>query len=210
MQSRWISPLQVHSNSKKLLLSIPGSQRKIGVKDQDLSGQLLNEKALGICWEIGEDAFTFKIKLDERALTKRVMVPVISSIYCCTILYWREEGFFKAFVSRMCSGMLRFAMMCSKAGINGKGTWSSLNNRMCKGASNLLILVTFHQLVFIIFLIHLNLVMGNATTLGWLARKAKFILFAAWKGKSYTKEVCFHSQVGANSCYLVSKGGKFA
>ena len=75
------------SNSKKLLLSIPGSQRKIGVKDQDLSGQLLNEKALGICWEIGEDAFTFKIKLDERALTKRVMVPVISSIYCCTILY---------------------------------------------------------------------------------------------------------------------------
>ena len=28
-----------------------------------------------------EDAFTFKIKLDERPLTKRVMLPVISSIY---------------------------------------------------------------------------------------------------------------------------------
>ena len=69
------------SNSKKLLLSIPESQRKIDVKDQDLSGQLPNEKALGICWVTDNDAFTFKIKLDERPLTERVMLSVISSIY---------------------------------------------------------------------------------------------------------------------------------
>ena len=69
------------SNSKKLLLSIPESHRRIGVTDQDLSGQLPNEKAFGICWEIGKDAFTFKIKLDERALTKKVMLSVLSSIY---------------------------------------------------------------------------------------------------------------------------------
>ena len=36
------------SNSKKLILSIPKSQIGIGVKDQDLSGQLPNEKALGM------------------------------------------------------------------------------------------------------------------------------------------------------------------
>ena len=69
------------SNCKKLLLSIPESQRKIDVKDQDLSGQLPNEKALGICWVSDNDAFTFKIKLDERPLTERVMLSVISSIY---------------------------------------------------------------------------------------------------------------------------------
>ena len=69
------------SNSKKLLLSIPESQRRIGVKDQDISGQLSNEKALRICWAIGQDAFTFKIKLDERALIKTVMLSVISSVY---------------------------------------------------------------------------------------------------------------------------------
>ena len=34
------------------------------------------------------------------------------------------------------------------------------------------------------------------------------LLFAAWKSKNYTKEVCLYSQLGANSCYLVSKGGK--
>ena len=37
------------SNRKELLLSIPESQRRIAVKDQDFSGQLLNEKVLEIC-----------------------------------------------------------------------------------------------------------------------------------------------------------------
>ena len=62
-------------------MPISESRRRIGVKNQDLPGQLPNEKALGICWEVGDDAFTFKIKLDERPLTKRVMLSVISSIY---------------------------------------------------------------------------------------------------------------------------------
>ena len=59
---------------------IPESQRRI-VKDQDLSGQRPYKKALGICWKIGEDAFTFQIKLDGRPWTKRVRLSVISSIY---------------------------------------------------------------------------------------------------------------------------------
>ena len=33
--------------AKELLLSVPEHQRKIGVKDQDLSGDLPSEKALG-------------------------------------------------------------------------------------------------------------------------------------------------------------------
>ena len=69
------------SNNTKLLLSIPESQRRIGVKDQNISGQLPSDKALKICWGIWENAFIFKIKLDERPLTKRVMLSVTSSIY---------------------------------------------------------------------------------------------------------------------------------
>ena len=34
------------STKKESLLSIPESQRRIGVKDQDLSGQIWNDKAL--------------------------------------------------------------------------------------------------------------------------------------------------------------------
>ena len=37
------------SNSKELLATIPKEKRKEGVKDKDLSGDLPNDKALGIC-----------------------------------------------------------------------------------------------------------------------------------------------------------------
>ena len=69
------------SNNKELLLSVPEHQRRMGVKDQDLSGDLPNEKALGICWNIREDIFSFKLKLETGTLTKRVMLSEISSIY---------------------------------------------------------------------------------------------------------------------------------
>ena len=69
------------SNNKELLLSIPESQRRFGMKNQDLYGDLPNEKALGICWNLKDDTFSFKLKLDTRTLTKRVMLSMISSIY---------------------------------------------------------------------------------------------------------------------------------
>ena len=40
---------KLNLNNKELVLSIPKSQRRIGVKNQDLSAQLPNEKALRIC-----------------------------------------------------------------------------------------------------------------------------------------------------------------
>ena len=68
------------SNNKELL-SVPENQRRMGVKDQDLSGDLPNGKALGICWNLREDIFSFKSKLEARTLSKRVMLSMISSIY---------------------------------------------------------------------------------------------------------------------------------
>ena len=69
------------SNNKELLLSIPESKRRQGVKDQDLPGDLPTDKALGICWDIANDTFKFKIKVDGRKLTKRTMLSMVSSIY---------------------------------------------------------------------------------------------------------------------------------
>ena len=69
------------SNNKELLFSIPEHQRRMGMKNQDLCGDLPNEKALGICWDLKDDTFSFKLKLDTRTITKRVMLSVISSIY---------------------------------------------------------------------------------------------------------------------------------
>ena len=45
----------------------------MGVKDQDLLGDLPNEKALGICCNFREDIFSFKLRLDTRTLNKKVM-----------------------------------------------------------------------------------------------------------------------------------------
>ena len=69
------------SNKKELLLPIPEHQRRMGVKVQDLTGHLFNEKALGICWNLREDIFSFRLKLEAGTLTKRVMLSMISSIY---------------------------------------------------------------------------------------------------------------------------------
>ena len=69
------------SNNKELLLSVPEHQRRLDVKDQDLSGDLPNEKALGICWNLREHIFSLKLKLEARALTERDVLSKISSFY---------------------------------------------------------------------------------------------------------------------------------
>ena len=42
------------------------------VKDQDLSGDLPNEKALGISWNLREKVFSFKLKLEAGTLNKKL------------------------------------------------------------------------------------------------------------------------------------------
>ena len=46
-----------------------------------MSGDLPTDKALRICWNVADDTFSFKIKLDRTSLTKRTMLSMISSIY---------------------------------------------------------------------------------------------------------------------------------
>ena len=69
------------SNNRELLISIPEDQRRNGVKNADLIGDLPAEKALGIQWNIPDDSFTFNIQVNRRPLAKRKMPSIISSIY---------------------------------------------------------------------------------------------------------------------------------
>ena len=68
------------SNNRKLLISIPEDQRRNGVKNSDLIGDLPAEKALEIQWNIPHDSFTFNIQVNRRPLMKRKMLSIISSI----------------------------------------------------------------------------------------------------------------------------------
>ena len=102
------------SNNKELPLSIRETQRKISVKYQDLSGQPPNEKALEICLETGDDAFTFKIKLNKKRLTKSVMLTGIEKLKTSMhVSLCPQKYVCVQFVYAAISCMLKFCMcMC--------------------------------------------------------------------------------------------------
>ena len=69
------------SSNRELLISISEDQRRNGVKNADLIGDLPAEKALGIQRNIPDYSFTFNIQVNRRPLTKRKILSIISSIY---------------------------------------------------------------------------------------------------------------------------------
>ena len=80
-KSRGFNLTKFLSYSTELLATIAEEKRKEGVKEKDLPGDLPNDKALGICWNIERDTFSFKINLDRKTITKRSLLSIISSIY---------------------------------------------------------------------------------------------------------------------------------
>ena len=71
--TKWIS------NSKDVLLAIPECERAASVKSLDLDG--LTERALGIHWNVEEDAFNFKIAIRAKPTTRRGILSIVSSVY---------------------------------------------------------------------------------------------------------------------------------
>ena len=61
------------SNSRKVIESVPTSERAVSVKDH-LLDQLPFERALGIRWDVETDTFGFKI-------SRRGILSIVSSIY---------------------------------------------------------------------------------------------------------------------------------
>ena len=74
--TKWIS------NSRDVLTSIPYDERAKGVKNLQLSNDALPmERALGINWNVEEDNFCFQINAMTKALTRRGLLSMVSSIY---------------------------------------------------------------------------------------------------------------------------------
>ena len=68
-------------NSKELLGMISEEKRKECVKNKNLFGNFPKNKALRMCWNIGNKTFSFKISLDRKPVTKRGLISMIISIY---------------------------------------------------------------------------------------------------------------------------------
>ncbi|XP_068675732.1 uncharacterized protein [Montipora foliosa] len=68
------------SNSKKVLQTLPESERAAQVKSLDFD-KLPIEKALGVQWDVSSDHFGFTIVIKDRPATRRGLLSIISSIY---------------------------------------------------------------------------------------------------------------------------------
>ena len=69
------------SNSKRVLQSITEKDRQSGVKDKNLVKDLPENQVLGVFWNFEDDAFGFKVALKSKPMTRRGVLPVLSSVY---------------------------------------------------------------------------------------------------------------------------------
>ncbi|XP_051803945.1 uncharacterized protein LOC127533924 [Acanthochromis polyacanthus] len=70
------------SNSSEVLNSIPTSEHATDIKTKDLTfTETQTERALGICWNVEKDCFTFNITLKEQPPTRRGILSTVAAIY---------------------------------------------------------------------------------------------------------------------------------
>ena len=70
------------SNKKEVLVKIPEEKRRKRVKNEDvMKGYIPEEKALGIHWNIDEDALIFEIKTIQKPSTRCGLLSTLTSIY---------------------------------------------------------------------------------------------------------------------------------
>ena len=154
--------------------------------NKDLSGDLSTDEALGICWNVADDTFSFKIKLDRTSLTKRTMLSMISSIY-------DPLGFAAPFVleGRILQGLCNQNLACDmEVNDDVKNEWNKFITRL-KYVDELYVRRCIRPDNFweisdisdIIFLMHQSRAMGSAAISGWWMKKDKFIVVCYWESQ---------------------------
>ena len=70
------------SSSREVVKSFQDEDKSKGIKDLDLSVDSLPvERALGVCWCVENDMFSFRIVIKDQPLTRRGILSSISSVY---------------------------------------------------------------------------------------------------------------------------------
>ena len=66
------------SNNKRVLQYILEKDRRKGVKDKDLVGDVPSEQAFGVRWNTETDNLGFKVTLKQKPMTRRGLLSIIS------------------------------------------------------------------------------------------------------------------------------------
>ena len=69
------------SISKQVFQSVDEADRRQGVKDKDVMGDLPAERALGVLWDTETEKFGFRVTLKQNSWTRRGLLSAISSVY---------------------------------------------------------------------------------------------------------------------------------
>lgn len=70
------------SNDRKVMESIPVSERASGVQDVELgSDELPVQTVLGVKWSVNSDTFSFKVILDEKPAMRRGILSTVASVF---------------------------------------------------------------------------------------------------------------------------------
>ena len=68
------------SNRRTVIDAIPETERAPSVIKFELGDFLPNDRALGVLWNVNDDTINFKVKLEDRPVTRRGMLSIVSSI----------------------------------------------------------------------------------------------------------------------------------
>ena len=64
-----------------VLQSIPEKDRRKGIRDKDLVGDLPPEQTFGVLWNTETDYVGFKVTLKQKPMTRRGLLSISSSVY---------------------------------------------------------------------------------------------------------------------------------
>ena len=69
------------ANSECILAQLPPEKLSPSVQDLDIEAEEAIDRTLGLRWLISEDAYSFKVKLQDRPNTRRGVLSIASSLY---------------------------------------------------------------------------------------------------------------------------------
>ncbi|XP_052799499.1 uncharacterized protein LOC128231119 [Mya arenaria] len=69
------------SNSRQVLAAFDKDDLAKDLKDLDLENEFPLQRSLGVCWNVQQDTFTFRVTLDDNAFTRRGVLSTINGLY---------------------------------------------------------------------------------------------------------------------------------
>ena len=176
----WCRLTKFVSNSKELIISIPWKDRRQQAPDKRLLETIPdNEKSLGVFWNIEDDKVGFQVHMKKKPLTRRGMLPSLSSICDPLALAapFMLEG--RRVTQSLCHQNLDWYEQIPDSMARYLAAWKSnlllLEYIKVQDVLNPRNLVKLENTVCIIFLMHQSMDMVSVATFKWLMKMIKFI-----------------------------------